>query len=258
LRNDVVIITGDLPETMQMAELSLKALKHVFIAKIGNLNIGQLHYLKKLAEESGVVLQLGTGYKYCSAYNMMNEATLSAKIVEIKHQLTNSDDIFTQLANDFDFVTSLFNVGISKYNVRSWNNSENIPEKKERYRHCGLDPQSPDLLHCRLECDNGCVINVTIYTIDEGAPKLEIGVITSEMIYNVDIFGAIVKKQNRSGDAIENITLENYNEKNIYDYYMLNFEHAITNNLEALRIIDKQFQNIVVANSVIERIRHIL
>ena len=237
VHDNVIIINGDLPETMQIAELSLKALNHVFIAKIDNLNFVQLQSLKKIAEESGVVLQLGTGYKYCSVYNMLNEAALSAKVVEIKHQLVYNNNFFISLINDFDFVTSLLNVGINKYNVKSWNNSENFTH----------------LLHCILECYNGCLINATFYTIDEGTPKLEIGFITSETIYSVDIFEAKVKKQKRSGDTIENITLDTYCEKSIFDNNMQNFNRAISNDLEALRTIDNQFQNIIIANSIIER-----
>jgi len=240
VRDDVVIITGDLPETKQIAELSLKALKHVFIAKIDNLNFGQMQNLRKIAEESGVVLLLGIGYKFCSAYNKLNETVQQSMVIEIKHQL-NNNKFFISLINDIDFVTNLLDVNISKYNVKAWNNTENYP----------------DLLHCCLECDNGSVINATIYTNVEDVPKLEINFITSETIINVDIFGSTIKKQNRTGNVIENITLETYCEKIIYDYYLQNFDRAISNDLDALRIIDKQYQNIVVANSIFERIKPI-
>jgi len=73
--DDTAIIADDSPETMQLAEMSLKALKHVFIARPDRLTIEQIKYLQRLAEESGVVIQLGAGYMFCPVYHALTQTT---------------------------------------------------------------------------------------------------------------------------------------------------------------------------------------
>ena len=239
--DDTVIVTDVLPETMQLTELSLKAFKHVFIARPDGLNMEQMRYLKKLAEESGVVLHLGTGYKFCPAYKMFAK-TEQPKIIEVKQQLVKTGDLLTKLNIElcyvFDFLTSILNVNITKYDVREWNNSENLP----------------DLLNCRLECSNGCVINMLSCTIDAGKPKLEITFISSETVITADIFKSSVRKQFRANDYEENIVIDDYCEKTVNDCYFENFKRAKNNDLLAIRSIDKQFQNFITANSIINLI----
>ena len=239
---DVVNITEDLPETMELAELSLKALRHVFIAQPYRLTMQQMQFLRKLAEESGVVLQFGTGYKYCPAYHLLADTMQTAMVVDIRHQLVINDDFRAQLnmtlSYDFDFVTSILNANITSLEVRTWKKTEN----------------SPDLFHCRLECDNGCVINMMAYSIVETDPKLEMTFTSPDAVIRADIFQSIIEKQHRTCNMTDNIVLDIYNIKSVHQYYLKNFHRAICNERDAIRNIDKQFQNVAAANYIVEKI----
>ncbi|MDR1172264.1 MAG: Gfo/Idh/MocA family oxidoreductase [Bacteroidales bacterium] len=242
---DAVDITDNLPETMALAELSLKAMKHVFIAQPDRLSLEQMQYLKKLAEESGVVLQLGTGYRYCPAYEMLAESMQAANVVVIWHQLVNRSDLFTrlnvELSYDFDFVTGILKAGISKLDVKIWTKSEN----------------SPDVLHCRLECDNGCAVNLMVYTVAEGEPKLEFTFTSSDAVMRADIFKSVVEKQYRTYNVADSIILDAYSDKTIHKRYLQNFYRAICNEHDAIRSIDEQFQNKAAADYIVNRIKQL-
>jgi predicted dehydrogenase len=247
---DAVDITDDFPETMKLAELSLRALKHVFIARPDSLKMKQMQYLKQLADESGVVLQLGTGYKYCPAYHILADTMQAAMVVDIKHQFLNNSDLYTQLnmklCYDFDFVTNIMNASISKLDVKTWTKSENSPDML----HC-----SPDVLHCRIECDNGCAVNLMAYTVVEGEPKLEMNFTSSDAVIRADIFKSHIEKLYRSCNVTDRITLDAYNEKTIQQDYLRNFYRAICNHHDAIRNIDKQFQNLAAADYIVEKIK---
>jgi len=239
---DTIDITDNYPETMALAELSLKALKHVFIAQPDRLDMEQMQYLKKLAEESGVVLQLGTGYKYCPVYNKLPEMVQPAMVVDIRHQMASNSDLYAQLnmklTYNLDFVTGILNASINKLDVKTWTKSEN----------------SPDVLHCRLECDNGCTVNMLIYTIVEGDPKIEITFTSSDAVIRADIFKSVIERQYRTSNTADNIVLDAYCEKTVQHGYLKNFHRAVCNDLDAIRNIDKQFQNIAAADYIVERI----
>lgn len=236
---DTVDIAGNLPETMDLAECSLKAIKHVLIVQIDRLNMEQIQYLRKLAEESGVVLQLGTGYRYCPVYETLNQSIKEAKVVDIKHQLVSGKDPYArlnvELSYDFDFVTSILKASICKIDVKTWNKT--------------------DILHCRLECDNGCVINLMAYTITAGEPKLEMTFTSSDTIFCADIFKSTIKKQYRANDIVDPIILDAFSEKVIQKHYLRNFYRAICNEYESVRNIDRQFQNMAAADYIVERMK---
>ena len=240
---DAVDIADNLPEMFALAELSLKSLRHVFIAQTDRLNMVQMQHLKKLAEESGVILQLGTGYKYCPVYHKLSEMMQSAMMVDIRHQLVNNSDLYAQLAMiqtcDFDFVTGILNANISKLEVKSWTKSEN----------------SSGVLHCRLICDNGSAISMLAYTVAEDEPKLEITFASADAVICADIFKSTIKKQYRSCNTVDNIVLDAYSEKTVQQNYLKNFNRAICKELDAIRNIDKQFQNTAAADYIMEKIR---
>jgi len=238
---DAIDITDDLPEMMALAELALKELKHVFIAHSGRLEMKQMQYLKKLAEESDVILQLGTGYKFCPVYNLLAETMQKAILVDIRHQMVNNSDLYKllnmKLSYDFDFVTSILKTNITKLDVKTWGTTDN----------------SPDILHCRLECDNGSVINMTVFTIEDGDPKIEMTLTSSDTIIRADIFQSNVEKQNRTGNVKDRIILDVYNEKSVQQYYLKDFYRAICKEQNAIRNIDKQFQNMAAADYVVDK-----
>jgi predicted dehydrogenase len=242
---DAVDIADNLPETMILAELSLKAMKHVFIAQPDRLSMEQWQYLKKLAEESGVILQSGTGYRYCPAYEILSESMQTAKVVDMRHQLVNHSDLYARLSvelpYDFDFVTGILQTSISKLDVKTWTKSENLP----------------DMLHCRMECDNGCAVNLTVYTVAEGKPKLEFTFISSDAVIRADIFKSVIEKQYRACDRVDSIILDAYSDRIIHQHYLQNFYRAICSEYDAIRSIDEQFRNKAAAGYIVDRIKQL-
>ena len=240
-------MTGDhdeivFPETMVSAEISLKALKHAFITQPDWLNMEQMQYLKKLAEESSVALQLGTGYKYCPVYDTLLETIQTAKVVDIRHQLVNSGDVNTSwnmiLFYDFDFVTNILNADFIKFDVNTWSKTG----------------ESSDILHCRLECDNGCIVDMTFYTIDHGEPKLEMTFTSFDAVFRADIFQSVIEKQDLTCNTTDRIILDAYSEKIIHERYLENFRRIVSNELNTIRNIDRQYQNMLFVDGIVKRI----
>ena len=229
MADNALYIMDALPEASNLAELSLKALKHVFVAKPGTMNLEQIRFLKKLADESGVVLQLGTGYKFCPVYKTLIESAQTARVVDVKFQMESACNLKFELFCIFDFVTNILNVNIVKIDVKSWKNAEN----------------TPDVFHYAVGCDNGSMINITAYKVAEGEPKLEVTFVTPETVIFADIFKSIITKHDRSSNLSDNMILEAYCEKTVNDSYLQNFRHAIEKDGNAIQTIDKHLQNII-------------
>ena len=226
----MVHIIDNSNDTERSAELSLKAIKNVLIEKPEFLNVEQAISLKKIAEESGVILQLGTGYKFCPVYcNLLKELPKNVKIINVRQLLTEKSSLKMELFYVIDFVTSILNVNTGKFEVKSWKNEENIS----------------DLLHCSLDCDNSSIINITTCRTVKSEPKFEIDFVSPQMHITADIFKSTIKKHYHPLNVDINIILESYCEKTVSDCYLQIFNRAVDNDLEAVRIIEKQFQNMI-------------
>ena len=241
---DAIDIAGNFPEMMILAEKSLKRMKHVYIAQPNQLSLTEIQHLVKLSNESGAILQLGAGYRFCPAYEQLAELKQKPRIVDIKHQLArNGEEAYTQLntelAYDLDLVLGVLHAEISKIDIKTWTKTEG----------------QPDLLNCRLECDNGCSINIVLHTVTEGEPKLELIFNLPDMVVNVNVFRSIIEKQYCEFDVVDSNVLEAYNEKNIHKQNLTNFYKAICGDQVAIIRIEEQLQSIAASNLIVERIR---
>lgn len=241
---DVIDIAGRVPEMMALAERSLKAMKHVYLNQPHQLSIAEVQHLVKLAAESGVVLQTGAGYRYCPAYDLLVELKQKPRLIEIKHQLVrNNEDVLlqlkTELSRDLDFVFGVLHAGINRTDIKTWSKSDGYP----------------DLLHCRLECDNGSSVNAVLHTVFEGESKLNITFNFPDVIVGADVFKSTIKKQYYEYDVVDSIVLNAYNEKTMHRHDLQNFYLAIRNNPDAIRRIEEQLQSIAAADVIVEQIR---
>jgi predicted dehydrogenase len=241
---DVIDIAGRVPEMMALAERSLKAMKHVYIGQPNQLGMAEVQHLVKLAAESGVVLQAGSGYRYCPAYGSLVELKQKPRQIEIRHQLVrNNDDVLlqlkTELSRDLDLVFGVLHAGVNRTDIKTWTKSDGYP----------------DMLHCRLECDNGSSVNAVLHTVSEGEPKLNITFDLPDMIVKSDVFKSTIKKQYYEYDVVDSIVLDAYNEKTVYRHDLQNFYLAVRNNPDAIRRIEEQLQSISAADIVIDLIR---
>ncbi len=242
---DAIDIAGSFPEATDLAEKCLKEMKHVYITQPYRLDIDEIKYLMKLANESGVVLQVGTGYRYCPVYESLSKIQQKPRIIDIRHNLLSGVDLLSQLnfelVRDLDFVLGILHANISKIDVKTWTKSESYL----------------DLLNCRIECDNGCSVNMIMHTISEGDPKLEITCNYSDTIIRTDVFKSVIEKQYCDFDVTDSIVLDAYSEKTIHKQYLRNFYKAICNDPEALHQIDDQMQCISAADYIVERIKQL-
>ena len=241
---DAVDITDDFPEIMDLAEKSLKRLKHVNIAQPHLLTLNEIRYLVKLADESGVVLQLGAGYRYCSAYEELIKLEQRPRMIGIRHRLSSENipsRIYRELSRDLDFVLGILHANICKVDVKTWAKREG----------------SFDLFNCRLECDNGCSVSFMVNTLLEGDSNLEMTFDFSDMIVRANVFKSVIEKKYCNYDVIDSIVLDAFNEKTIHKQDLRNFYKAIQNDPEAIRRIDEQLQSIYTADYIIERINQL-
>ncbi|MDR2036391.1 MAG: Gfo/Idh/MocA family oxidoreductase [Bacteroidales bacterium] len=242
---DAIDITDDVPEIMFIAERALKEMKHVYITHPQNLSLDEIQYLVKLANESGVILQLATRHRYCPVYNHVSELGIP-RVVEVKHHMKrNKSELCTQikseLAYDLDFILGIMNANIAKIDVKTWSVSE----------------RNPDLLNCRLECDNGSYINIMMHTILDGDPKIDFMFNFPDVIVQADIFKPVIEKQYCAYDVVDQIEIENYNSKMVYKQDFVNFEKAILDDPDMLSQIEQQLQCFAAADVIVERIRQV-
>jgi predicted dehydrogenase len=244
---DAIDIAGYFPEMTNLAEKSVKNHKHVYIAQPHHLGTVELQYLTKLADEAGTALQFGGGYRHYSVYNALAELKQKPRKVEIRHQLSCSEtDLFTQLntelARDIDFVLGTIHANISKIDLKSW---------------CKTEDGYADMLECRLDCDNGCVINVVMHATPESASKLELVYDCSDLVVNADVFKSVIEKQYCDYDVLDSIVLDAYNEKTAHKNDLINFYRAIANDTDAAHRLEEQLQSIAVTDLIIERIKQL-
>ncbi len=242
---DAIDIAGSFPEMMTLAEKSLKAMKHVYIAQPHHLSLSEVQHLVKLANESGVVLQLGAGYRYCPVYEELAEIKQQPRFVEIKHQIRrrNDEDLLiqlnTELTNDLDMVTGILHTSVRKMDIKSWAKPEG----------------GPDLLNCRLECENGCSVNMLVQILTEGESKLDVVFNYSDLVINADVFKSVVEKHYFDFDVVDSIVLDAYNEKMMHKQDLTNFYLATCNRPEAIRRIEEQLHCITAADFMVEHIK---
>ncbi len=241
---DAIDIAGDFPDVMALAERSLKGMKHVYIAQPHRLSLENVQYLVKLADESGMTLQMSPGYRYCPAYEYFAELNQKPIMIDIRHRLPDTSEnlmmrLNTELVRDLDFVLGIIRANVNKVDVKTWTRSKVYL----------------DLLNCRMECDNGCLINLVMQTIPEGDPKLEITFNFPDIIVRTDVFKSVVEKQYNRFDVTDSIVLDAYSEKMIHKQDLKNFFMTVTDSNGIGRRIDEQLQCIAAADLIVERIK---
>ncbi|MBW6482353.1 MAG: Gfo/Idh/MocA family oxidoreductase [Vicingaceae bacterium] len=157
---DVVFILN-LPEQsrIELIVKSLKSSKHVLIDKSNIKTTVEARKLLELAEEAGVKVQISNISYFTplfkSAKNYISCPTYIEAITHIHYKNKSSDAIFDLLCDDICLI-----INTVKSNLK-------------RISTVGIDVinSSPELIHVKLEFDNGCIANITINTIAEDDKK---------------------------------------------------------------------------------------
>jgi hypothetical protein len=241
--SDAIDIAANISNLMQIAEKSLKALKHVFIAYPHYLRLDEMQHLTNLADESGVILQMGTKYNHCAIFDAIAGLKKIPLRVAINHQLKRTDEDFcaslsAELSYDLAFILGIFDANIMKIDL--------TPRSKTHYS---------DVLQCNLDCDNGSIIHLTIQTTVEGEAKLEVTLNYHDMDIKADVFKSEIEKRYHEYDVIDSTLLDAYNEKEIRKQDMVNFGKAIAGDQDVISQIERQAQCFAATDLIIECFR---
>ncbi|MDR1864605.1 MAG: Gfo/Idh/MocA family oxidoreductase [Bacteroidales bacterium] len=242
--SDVIDIASDFPNIMSLAEKSLKALKHVYIAHPHRLTLDEMQYLSKLAYESGKTVQLGVRHNYCSVYESIAELNKTPQTVEIMHQLPQSTEDFcmqvkSELPYDLTFVLGILSANITKIDIHTWSKPE----------------VHSDLLQCRLQCDNGSMVHLNMQTYAAGNPKLEVMFYYPDMELKADVFQSVIEKHYYEYDVVDSMVFDPYNERNICKQDLINFGKVACGDHAAISLIEQQLQCFAAADAIIERMQ---
>lgn len=151
---DALIITDFSPDFLINTEKSLKAFKHILITNPFLAGIEEIQHLRKLSEESGVLMQIAGGFKFKS---ILPTDCKSYYFADLKHTFSPNNNIYLSqkllesLLYDISLLLILLKGVPKKVNNNAWD----------------INGKSTDLLSARIELDNGNVANILLNQLTE-------------------------------------------------------------------------------------------
>lgn len=149
--SDAIDVIAPTPYHFQWCEKAIKKGKHVFVEKPLANTMEEARQLVKLAEESGVKVQVGHVERFNPAFLALKDVQLQPMFIEV-HRLaqfnprgTEVSVILDLMIHDIDIILS-----IVKSDVKSISASG-----------VGVMTETPDIANVRIEFHNGCVANLT-------------------------------------------------------------------------------------------------
>lgn len=148
---DAVDIVTPTPTHFQLASKALRAGKHVFVEKPVTQTVSEGRRLLRLAETTGVKVQVGHVERFNPAFQALQDMELAPMFIE-SHRLaafqprgTDVSVILDLMIHDLDMVLHL---------VKS-------PVKRVSASGVAVLSNTPDIANARVEFANGCVANLT-------------------------------------------------------------------------------------------------
>ena len=149
--SDAIDIVAPTNFHFELCEQAVKKGKHVFVEKPLANTMEEAGQLVKLAQESGIKLQVGHVERFNPAFLAVKDMQLSPMFIEV-HRLaqfnprgTEVSVILDLMIHDIDIILS-----IVKSDVKSISASG-----------VGVMTETPDIANVRIEFHNGCVANLT-------------------------------------------------------------------------------------------------
>ncbi|MDR0714978.1 MAG: Gfo/Idh/MocA family oxidoreductase [Bacteroidales bacterium] len=238
--SDAIDISADMPGIFTLAEKSLKALKHLYIAYPHSLTADELQYLLKLADESEVVLQLGTKHNYCPVCNFASQTGKMPQTVHICHLLNRKEQhplnrLKTELPYDLSLALNVLNSNIIKIDPH-------------------VEMTGSTVFRCRMECDNGILVTVAMHLDSEEAEKLTLRFSYPDMEMEMDVFHSVADIYYNEFDVGDHKLLEPYNERNICRKHLEEFAAAMQRNQD-MASMDLHMQCFIAADLAIDYVR---
>lgn len=148
---DIVDIVTPTPTHFSLAEMAMKAGKHVFIEKPVTETVEQAEKLLQMQDEYGVKVQIGHVERYNPAYLALNEFNLKPMFIE-GHRLAT----FNPRGNDVSVVLDLM-----IHDLDLVLNLINSKPKEIRAKGVKIASTTHDICNARIEFENGSVANLT-------------------------------------------------------------------------------------------------
>ncbi|CAI9429567.1 Virulence factor mviM-like protein [Candidatus Ornithobacterium hominis] len=228
---DVLDIVTPTTSHFKIAEQAIKNKKHIFIEKPISQSLKEAAFIKKMAEEYGVLGQVGHVERFNPAFLAVQEQIKNPKFIEI-HRLaefnprgTDVPVVLDLMIHDLDIILSIIDSGV----------------KEIRSNGVAVVSETPDIANARILFENGCVVNLT-------TSRISMRNMRKTRIFQRDAYISIdfLEKKSeiiRIEDAEENSTdefsmiLENaeHVKKKIYfEYPKIEANNAILQELEEL------------------------
>jgi predicted dehydrogenase len=148
---DAIDVVAPTTNHFEWCEKAIKKGKHVFVEKPLANTMAEARQLVKLAEESGIKLQVGHVERFNPAFLAVKDMQLNPMFIEV-HRLaqfnprgTEVSVILDLMIHDIDIILS-----IVKSDVKTISASG-----------VGVMTETPDIANVRIEFHNGCVANLT-------------------------------------------------------------------------------------------------
>lgn len=230
----------------------IRSSKHLYIESPGLFSRRDLNRLELLANEAGVVLQIGLKQRFYDFFNDLDKYEVQPRIIESRRyvkfntnstQLSVVDDL---MQHDIDIALKLVNAEV----------------KSVRSTAVGVYYKDPDVVHTRIEFYNGCVANLSASKIaDKEVHRKE--VFQEKFHCSINYLAQLIKVQSNltnQGDLNENWGVRtNYSqEKDDYIYTLTkeiqSFVSCITKNVEPIAGISQYLQLQSVTDKIKEQL----
>ncbi|MDI9337894.1 MAG: Gfo/Idh/MocA family oxidoreductase [Alphaproteobacteria bacterium] len=148
---DAIDIVTPTPTHFEIAKLSVKAAKHIFVEKPFTSTIEESKQLIQFIKESGVLCQVGHIERFNPAYRVLKSFQPQPKFIEV-HRLatynqrgTDVNVILDLMIHDLDLILDLVHAPIRQISANG----------------VAIVSNSIDIANVRLEFHNNCVANLT-------------------------------------------------------------------------------------------------
>jgi predicted dehydrogenase len=149
--SDAIDVVAPTPHHFAICKKAIRLGKHVFVEKPLANTMEEAHELVKLAQESGIKLQVGHVERFNPAFLALEHTTLNPLFIEV-HRLaqfnprgTEVSVILDLMIHDIDIILSIVKCGVKSISASG----------------VAVMTETPDIANVRIEFDNGCVANLT-------------------------------------------------------------------------------------------------
>ncbi|GHT21993.1 hypothetical protein FACS189430_03080 [Bacteroidia bacterium] len=235
---DAIDIASETPDACLLTERSLKAFKHVLLSHPHLLSTKEIRYLAKLADESGVTLQLGTKYNHSPVDKLIKGLKHVPQTIQMNHLLNVAGQLplsclKTELPYDLFFVLNLLNANIAKIDITALTDDE-----------CQI----------RIAADNGSLLSLNLSLEVDAKPALTLRCTFPEMIAEADVFRSTASIHYKEFDVVDSQELEPYNERKICVNIFAEFAVAIAEKPYLYALMNPQIQHFAATDVIVDYI----